>query len=123
MSSIYDSLSNVYSLTSQINALKNQQTSTKSATDQVNSIDPKAAVYELQKDFNQMLKDLISSSDEDKDKEESDPFAFLTDYQTSLNNLNVNSYTGSVETDNLSQNNTQYNLLLEQYKLNLNNLF
>lgn len=119
MSSIYSSLSNIYSLTAKIAALKNQQTGANSSTGQSSSIDPEVVVYELQKNFSEMLNDLISSSGEDEDKEESDPFAFLIDHQTSINNLNINSYTGSVETDNLSQNNLQ----LEQYKLNLNNLF
>jgi hypothetical protein len=117
VSSIYDSLSNVYSLTSQINALKNQQTGTGSATNQSDSIDPKAAVYELQKNFNEMLNGLISSSDEDK--KGSDLFDFLTDYQTSINNLNnqktqsnaanntslnIDSYIGTIENNNSNEN-------------------
>ena len=79
MSDYLDGLSNMYTLTAQINALKNQQTSTNSAAGQASSIDPKEALYKLQLNFNEMLNGLISSSDEDKkDEEKSDFFDFFT---------------------------------------------
>jgi len=114
MSDYLDGLSNMYTLTAQINALKNQQTSTNSTTGQASSIDPKEALYKLQLNFNEMLNGLISS-DKDKEEEKSDFFDFFTDYQTSVNQLNnqnnqssqaqstnnpalnVNSYTGSID--------------------------
>lgn len=136
MSSLMDGLSNIYSLTSQINSLKDQATRTKSNT---NGTDPENALLNLQQNFNEMLNSLIVSSDQDKDKDKegSDPFAFLTDYQNSLYNLtnqtsqsnttnnsslNINSYTGSID-DNPSQNTLPYDPLLTQYKLNLDNIF
>ncbi|MBI5078435.1 hypothetical protein HZB08_00225 [Candidatus Saganbacteria bacterium] len=111
MSSISDGLSSIYSLTAQINALKNQ---TDASAVNSGNIDPKVALLALQKNFNAMLNELSVSSDPDKDrnKEESDPFAFLTNYQTFINNLNnqstqgsaasnaslnINSYTGSID--------------------------
>lgn len=132
MSSIYESLSNVYALTSQINTLRNQKTNF--VANQPKEVDPQAVIYEMQRNFNEMLLSLLSSSNEDKEKEKSDPFKSFFDYQNSLLNyqmtknntssVNVNPYTGSVEVGNLNQNGSdQLDLLWERYKPNLNNIF
>lgn len=129
MSSSLDGLSNIYSLTSQINSLKDQATNAKSTDSQSNSIDPNTALLNLQKNFNDMLNELVTSSDdEEKKKESSDIFSSLLNndtysvngqiYQTGTTSsgtgINVNSYTGSIN------NNSQADLLAAQYKLNLN---
>ena len=136
MSSITDGISSVNSLTTQISSLKENAANAKA------SADPNAVIFNLQQNFNEMLNELVSSSDQDKEKEQSDPFSFLfTNYQTEINNinkqnsqtqtaadpssessLNINSYTGSIDND-LSQNIDQSSLLQNQYQLNLDNLF
>ena len=105
MTAISDGLSNIYSLTSRINALKNP-----------NNPDPDAVLLNLEQSFNEMLNNLMSTADQDKENDKYDPFASFSDYQTSLNNFNkqasqngtaatpspenslkINSYTGSLD--------------------------
>ena len=70
MSTYLDGLNTVNSLTSRINALKQPQ--------QAVGDEAQNALYELQKNFNDMLNSLISSSDdEEKKKSAYDPFAQL----------------------------------------------
>ena len=131
MSTLSDGLSNVYALTAQINALKSgNKTPTTSAASQQTSPDPQTAILQMQQNFNDMLDSLITSPDDTRNKEKNDPLAaFLNEYQASLpgtnsqttqsnstSNINVNSYTGSVETN-------QAALLAIQNQLNLDNIF
>lgn len=89
MSDAFDGLSNIYSLTAKINALKNGQTNlTSTATGNTSSVDPKSYIYEMEKSFSQMLDNLMFSSDEDEKKNNADPFATLIESeQTKLNQL------------------------------------
>jgi len=107
MTAAFDGLSNIYSLTAQINSLKDQ--ATKSTNSSTNNIDPQLALLNIQKNFNEMLNDLTSS---DKEKEENSDslISLINNYQTATNNT-------------ANSNNTQNNILMEQYKLNLNNIF
>ena len=134
MSSITDGISSVNSLTTQINTLKENAAAAKA------SANPNAVIFNLQQNFNEMLNELVSSSDQDK--KESDSLASVfTSYQTEINNLNkqisqaktaaksssgsslnVNSYTGSID-GNSSQNIDQSALLQIQYQQNLDDLF
>ena len=84
MASILNGMSDVYSLTAKINALKNQSTGAAQS-----KTDPNNAILELQQSFNEMLNNLLASSDDDKDNKKTDPFAFITDYQKSLDELNA----------------------------------
>ena len=104
MSSAFDGLSNIYSLTAQINKLKDQASQASSGAD------PDLALLNIQKNFNEMLNDFISSSDDDDKKKSDSLTSLITNYQASISNAN-------------NQNNTQYDILTEQYKLNLDNIF
>jgi len=88
MSDAFDGLSNIYSLTAKINALKSGQNNLSSTpTNSANSVDPKSVIYEMEKSFSQMLDHLMFSS-EDENKNESDPFAAIIESeQTQLNQL------------------------------------
>src|SRR3989339_884179 len=77
MTAISDGLSNIYSLTSQINSLKEQAKS--GNADPSAGIDPKESILYMQQSFYDMLSKLISTNDDsDKEKESSDPFSFLS---------------------------------------------
>jgi hypothetical protein len=114
VSIIESGLSDIYAITSKIEALKNGSTSGAVASNSSAAIDPQNALYELQLNFNDMLMRLVSSDD---DKEEnSDPFAFLygdqyTDTTTTTQNetpgttsnaLSINSYTGTIDPSTLT---------------------
>jgi hypothetical protein len=136
MSSVTDGISSVNSLTTQINSLKEK------AANASASADPNAVIFNLQQNFNDMLNELVSSSDQEKEKEKSDPFSFIfTNYQAEINNINkqntqtqpaanpssesslsINSYTGSLD-NSLNQNIDQAALLQTQYQTNLDGLF
>jgi|GEM_PF-3156609 hypothetical protein len=125
MNGIYDSLNNVYALTNQINALRK---SSSEASPGNSSVDPQAVIYQMQSNFNQMLMGLISSSNSEEEKKNSDPLADFINYQNSLLNyqmsqnqkaLKVNPYTGSVEVSEENQTTAP----LVPYQLNLDNIF
>ncbi|KPJ66100.1 hypothetical protein AMJ44_08980 [candidate division WOR-1 bacterium DG_54_3] len=80
MSSLMDGINNAYALTAQINSLKSLR--------QAGLENPEAVKYALEKNFNEMLNDLISPpEDEDQDKKD-DFFSFLmTSHQASLQSL------------------------------------
>ena len=85
MSELTDGIASVSSLSSQINELEKQRNGTSNS----NKIDPKTVLVGLQQNFNNMLNNLITSSD-DKNKSESNPLSFLTatnDTQSWVNNL------------------------------------
>jgi len=125
MNGIYDSLNNVYALTNQINALRK---SSSEASLINSSVDPQGVIYQMQSNFNQMLMGLISSSNSEEEKKNSDPLADFINYQNSLLNyqmsqnqkaLKVNPYTGSVEVSEENQTTAP----LVPYQLNLDNIF
>lgn len=130
MSSWLDGLSNIYSITARINALKNQANSSDPNLNTAKEYDPDEMLYALEQNFSQMLDNLISSNkDEEEEKEKSDPLAFLfnnaqTSSSTSAleNYLNISSYTGKIDGTVAGEDTTQYDPLLTQYKLNLDNI-
>jgi len=72
MSSLMDGISNVNSITAQINSLNSKELIEEGLQD------PQMIKYTLEKNFNQMLNDLLSTSNDDEDEDESsDPFSFL----------------------------------------------
>jgi len=81
MSILMDGISNVNALSGQISNLQ--------ALSGQDLEDPKILEFALQQNFNQMLEDLISSTnDNDDDEEKSDPFSFIIpNQQTSLQSL------------------------------------
>ena len=81
MSTLTDGINNAYALTAQINALQKQGRSSIK--------DPNAINYVLEQNFNQMLNDLISSSNDEEDEQDKyDPFSFfITSNQASLQSL------------------------------------
>ncbi|MFA6430851.1 MAG: hypothetical protein WCV91_00485 [Candidatus Margulisiibacteriota bacterium] len=137
MAAISDGLSNIYALTAKIIALKEQAKSGDNSS--ASNIDPQESVLYLQQTFYEMLSKLTASSDEeDKNKDASDPFAFLsssnqlsTDLSSQLNEagsttannngISIDPYTGTLNTT-LSTNETQLDLLAKRSELNLTNL-
>ncbi|MBI5399671.1 hypothetical protein HZB07_03545 [Candidatus Saganbacteria bacterium] len=89
MSDLNDGISSVSALTEQINTLRKQQADglTAKTNNQAQALDPQATLVELQKNFNDMLNNLVSSSDENNKKSNSDPFASFIDSQNTLNQL------------------------------------
>ena len=81
MSSLMDGINNAYSLTAQINSLR--------SAGQPSLDDPDTIKYALAQNFNQMLNDLISSTNDDEDEDDKhDPFSFfMTNNQASLQSL------------------------------------
>lgn len=72
MSILMDGVNSVNSLTAQINKIKSNELGDETL------MDPSLIQYTLEKNFNQMLEDLLSSSREDEDEEKNnDPFSFL----------------------------------------------
>lgn len=119
MSSLMEGMSNVYSLTAQITALKDQSSKGNAATSTgLNYGDPDQFLMAIKKSFNDMLTDFLNSTDDDDDDdEETDIFDLITQGNTSLQSgtqSTINSYTGSIDTKYLSQ--------YYQNQLNLNNL-
>jgi len=83
---MFDGLSNIYSLTAQINALKNAQNNSNlnsvNNANQASQVDPKTYAYEMEKSFSQMLDNLMFSSDEEKEKNNNnDIFSSIIDSQ------------------------------------------
>ncbi|MFH1684554.1 MAG: hypothetical protein ABIA67_06705 [Candidatus Margulisiibacteriota bacterium] len=81
MSILMNGISNAQALTAQINGLQSLSES--------NLDDPEVLKYALEQNFNKMLNDLISSTNDDEDDEEkNDPFSFFTSSnQASLQSL------------------------------------
>jgi hypothetical protein len=135
MSSILESIAYAQALTAQIGALKDQTTTPSSTNTSTNPKTPEETILDFEKTFNDILNNLVSSSDEEKKKkDESDPFASFynttqtsaTGIDTSLNQLNISSYTGTLDSTSTpstaSQSAAVDNAILTQYKLNLDNL-
>lgn len=101
MSSSMDGLSGVYSITSQIKALQEQQNPTDtSAAAAAGTKSPEEIILSLEQNFNTMLNKLISSGDEE-DSNKSDPFAdFFNTYNqpATTNTTATNSTTNSSDT-------------------------
>ncbi|MBN2058407.1 MAG: hypothetical protein JW782_06395 [Candidatus Saganbacteria bacterium] len=76
MANLMDGISNVNSLTTQIEQLRAMQ---KDGT-----VDPKAIQYALGQNFNTMLDNLVSASEDDDDNGNFDPFSFMTDYNNAV---------------------------------------
>ena len=94
-----DGINNAYSLTTQINNLRSQG--------QTAANNPETIKYALEQNFNKMLNDLISSTDDDK-KDEEDIFSFFkTGNQTSLQNLQAQ---GTLDMSSPEYLNSLYNL-------------
>jgi hypothetical protein len=89
MSDSFYGLSNIYSLTAQIDALKKAKNAGSSASS-ASQVDPKNYIYEMEKTFSQMLDNLMGPSDEEKEKESSDDIfsSIMTSQQNQLDLLN-----------------------------------
>ena len=79
MSSVFDGLSNINSLTNSINALKKAQ---QAGTTVAQPTDPKNYALQLEQNFNQMLTSLTSTPDDNSDEDSSDPFSFMNTNST-----------------------------------------
>jgi hypothetical protein len=80
MSSLMDGINNAYALTAQIDNLKSLR--------QADLENPEAVKYALEKNFNEMLNNLISPpEDEDQDKQDDFFSFFMTSNQASLQSL------------------------------------
>ena len=80
MSTLMDGINNAYSLTAQINNLR--------SLSQADLENPDTVKYAIEKNFNEMLNNLISSADEDEEENENDYFSFLMlNNQASLQSL------------------------------------
>lgn len=101
MSILMDGINNAYSLTAQINALQ--------SLNQSNMDDPDKIKYALEQNFNKMLNDLISSTDDEDDEDnENDYFSFLmSSNQASLQSLQAQ---GILDTSSPEYLNSLYNL-------------
>lgn len=89
MASWMDGLSGMYTLTSQINALKNQATSSGSSGTSTSLPTPEETILSFQQNFSKMLSSLFSSDDDQKKEEEnSNPFSsFINTYQQTIPNF------------------------------------
>ena len=106
MSNLMDGLSNINSLTDQINALKDQKKAGTTAGTTPSQVDPEVALLELQKSFNEMLNSLMTdpSDDDEKKKQENDLFNNLIQTSPTGNpqgSLNISPYTGALNLDNI----------------------
>ncbi|MFH1386411.1 MAG: hypothetical protein ABIH50_01935 [bacterium] len=108
MTSLSDGLSNVYSLTDKINAIKAGKLDPSIKTANNQPLDPDQALIDIAQSFNDMLNSLISDPDDEKNKTGNDMFASLISNQNlqnqltnpmagTLNNLNVNPITGALD--------------------------
>lgn len=116
MSTISDGLSSVNALTTQINALKEQSTSSTTT--------PTAdeALLSIEQNFNSMLNDLIytSKNDDDDDDSNSAIFDYLNTYNKSTTAASTDATGQTSTTDNSV---LQYSLQVAQNNLNLNDIF
>jgi len=89
MSDSFYGLSNIYSLTAQIDALKKAKNAGSSSSP-ASQVDPKNYIYEMEKTFSQMLDNLMGPSDEEKEKESSSDIfsSIMTSQQNELDLLN-----------------------------------
>ena len=129
MSSWMDGLSSIYSITAKIEALKNQANSAGSNLNTQQETDPQEALYAMEQNFSSMLNSLLASSDDEDKEKNSNALDFLfNSTQTSTTNstlenyLNINSSTGTTNTQGPSQDTALYASQLAQYNLNLNNI-
>ena len=85
MTELMDGLSNIYSLTAKINQLKESGQNVTSQSQASTQADINNSLLEIEKSFSQLLDNLISSSDEDKDKKDAyDPFSAIETYTQTL---------------------------------------
>lgn len=84
MSSTFDGLENIYSISANIESLKKAQNNSESALNaNKGQVDANSFLLQQQQNFNSMLNTLIGSSDDDKEKSSSDYFSFLDSSQSS----------------------------------------
>lgn len=102
MSTLMDGINNINSITAQINSLRTLEGE--------KITDPKMIKYTLEQNFNKMLQDLISSTDDEDDKDKSDPFSYyMSGYQESLQSLQARGVL-DVDTSSPEYLNALYNL-------------
>jgi hypothetical protein len=133
MSDLTDGIANVTALTGQINTLKAQADSVTGQTNaQGTKVDPKQILVDIQKNFNDMLNSLVTSSD-DENKTKDDPFAFYEESINAANNLKnqINGTSNNTATPVVGTTNnplgsidtTQINPLTNLDNLNLDKIF
>lgn len=97
MSILMDGINNAQSITAQINNLQ--------SLNQKNIENPDILKYALEQNFNQMLTNLISSTNDEDDEEKSDPFSFITSSsQASLQSLQDQGILENVDDQALANN-------------------
>ena len=104
MSTLMNGINNVYSLTAQIDSLR--------SLSQPNLDDPETIKYALEQNFNQMLENLVSSTDDDDDHHENDYFSFLmSNTQASLSSLQVQGISENSDVQSLLDNSNNSSLI------------
>ena len=122
MSSYLDGMANINNLTAKIEALKKQAPAPGASNARIKAEVDKTLVG-LQQDFNQMLNDLTTVTDDNEtEKKKSDPFAFLTQSDQAAVAASGQTTVGTTSNTNASQT-VDPNILATQYKLNLDNIF
>jgi hypothetical protein len=112
MSSVSDGLSSYFSLTSKINALKNQKSDSAKAL----SSDPDEALLSLKQQELGKTLDLTSSSEEEDAEKTSDFFSFFLSY------INARNQAATAEVKNTTNDEARllYAIQMVQSRLNLN---